>query len=77
MSKKCTWKDCPLEARHPRRNSFGETWSNVCDKHDEKMKAAAIKAFESGGKDGAAKLASMWVKAQGGSEAVTRRVTGK
>ena len=73
----CTWKDCDQIARHPRSDSYGRVWSNVCDTHDALMKKAAIDAFESKGQRGTEKLVAMWIKAQGGAEKAADRAIGR
>lgn len=73
----CTWVGCDQTASHPRKDSYGRVWSNVCDNHDALMKQAAIDAFESKGQHGTENLVAMWVKAQGGARKAADRAIGR
>lgn len=68
---KCTWRDCEQPARHEWRDEDGEVWASLCDQHNGHLELAE-KSFLAGGEPGA--FLAVYVRAQGGSEAVAQRM---
>lgn len=72
----CTWEKCPEVATVPQTAKDGEMWANLCQAHHDELEASINRLFTDPGRNAIKRHLRDWIKAQGGSKAAAKRMSG-